>query len=298
MLVTLLALSGCGDQSSNTADTGVSGGPVAESTIEPPITDEEPLEATDDPARTESGAAGGSTEAAATPLDAEEALAPQGTVVTVEKVVEGDTIEISPAVEGKNAVRLIGIDAPDSGDQPFGAPAVAQANSIIGGRKVALGFDTKKTDQSGQLLAYVRLPGGDLFNEYMVRAGYAQVDISPPNVKYKKELRAAQRGARAAKTGIWSLPPGQLCKLADHGNGIGGGCENPSNTPGNGAAGDGPRESPPVAGVPPVPPDGDYDCGHFNDQQQAQKVLDSDPSDPHDLDGKDQNGVACESLGS
>lgn len=301
LLVTLLALSGCGDQSSNTADTNVSGGSSRDRTTGNPVT-EEPLEATDDPARMEAEETGGSTEeeVTATPLDAEEELASQGAVVTVKRVIEGDTIEISPAVEGKNVVRLIGIDAPEAGDQPFGAPAVAQANSIIGGRKVALGFDTEKTDQSGQLLAYVRLPGGALFNEHMVRAGYAQVDISPPNVKYEEELLTAQREARASDTGIWSLPPGQLCKLADHGNNIGGGCEGLSNTPDNpdsGSSGDRPQGDPPIAGVPPVPPDGDYDCGHFNNQQQAQKVLDSDPSDPHNLDGEDRNGVACESLG-
>lgn len=299
LLVTLLALSGCGDQSSNTADTSGSGGPVAGGTTGNPVT-EEPLEATDDPARMEAEEAGGSTEGevTATPLDAEEELASQGAIVTVKRVIEGDTIEISPAVEGKNVVRLIGIDAPEAGEQPFGAPAVAQANSIIGGRKVALGFDTEKTDQAGRLLAYVRLPGGALFNEHMVRAGYAQVAISPPNVRFEEELRAAQREARESNTGIWGLPPGQSCQFADRGNGIGGGCENLPDTPGS----EPPVESdvqdePPVAGLPPVPPDGDYDCGHFNNQQQAQKLLESDPSDPHNLDGEDRNGVACESLG-
>ncbi len=223
LLVALFALSGCGDQS---ADTGSSGESAAEGTTARPVT-EEPLEATDDPARTEAEEAEQPTTVqpeTATPLDAEEALAPQGTVVTVERVISGDTIQIRPAIEGINKVRLIGIDAPETGGQPFGDPAAAQANSIIGGRKVALGFDTRKTDESGRLLAYVRLPGGDLFNEFMVRAGYAQVAISPPNVRFEEELRAAQREARESNIGIWGLPPEQSCQLADRGNGIGGGC--------------------------------------------------------------------------
>lgn len=258
---------------------------------------EEPLEASDDPARKEADGTTVQPETA-TPLNAEEELAPEGTVVTASRVMEGDTIMISPAVEGKRVVRLIGIDAPETDGQPFGDAAVAQANSLIGGRKVALGFDAKKTDEAGRLLAYVRLPGGNLFNEYMLRAGYAQVEISPPNVKYENELRDAQRAAREGDMGIWELPPSQLCKLADHGNGIGGGCEDLSNAPDSGEPdGSDSQDGPPVAGVPPVPPDGDYDCGHFNNQQQAQKVLDSDSSDPHGLDGEDQNGVACESLG-
>jgi len=47
--------------------------------------------------------------------------------------------------------------------------------------------------------------------------------------------------------------------------------------------------------IPPVPADGDYNCGDFDTQEQAQTVLERDSSDPHGLDGND-DGVACESL--
>lgn len=46
---------------------------------------------------------------------------------------------------------------------------------------------------------------------------------------------------------------------------------------------------------PPLPSDGDYDCGHFDTQDQAQRVLESTSGDPHRLDG-DGDGIACESL--
>ena len=290
-LIALFAISGCGGQTDDDASatgTGATEGSVTEA----------PLEATDDPAS--NNAEGTSVErATTTPFNAEEELAPQGTVVTVQEIVGGDTIRISPTVEGKSEVKLIGIDAPQTGGQPFGDAARAQATSLIGGREVALEFDKKRTDNSGKLLAYVRLPGGNLFNEYMLRAGYAQTDISVPNTKYEEELRGAQRAAREEKMGIWELPPQQLCKLTNHGNGIGGGCKNLSNAPDDGSSSNESRQQnkPPVAGVPPVPPDGDYDCGHFNNQQQAQKVLDNDTSDPYSLDGEDQNGVACENFG-
>ncbi|MGH3930705.1 MAG: excalibur calcium-binding domain-containing protein, partial [Pseudonocardiaceae bacterium] len=39
----------------------------------------------------------------------------------------------------------------------------------------------------------------------------------------------------------------------------------------------------------------DLNCGDFATQEQAQAVLDSDPSDPNGLDG-DNDGIACESL--
>lgn len=39
----------------------------------------------------------------------------------------------------------------------------------------------------------------------------------------------------------------------------------------------------------------DLDCSNFATQEEAQAVLDSDPSDPHRLDA-DGDGIACESL--
>lgn len=47
--------------------------------------------------------------------------------------------------------------------------------------------------------------------------------------------------------------------------------------------------------IPSPPSDGDYDCGHFDTQEQAQYVLENTPDDPHRLDG-DDDGEACESL--
>lgn len=39
-------------------------------------------------------------------------------------------------------------------------------------------------------------------------------------------------------------------------------------------------------------------CDDFDTQEEAQAVLDGDPSDPNRLDGNDGDGVACESLPS
>ena len=44
-----------------------------------------------------------------------------------------------------------------------------------------------------------------------------------------------------------------------------------------------------------VSDDKDCNCSDFETQEEAQEVLDADPSDPHQLD-RDEDGVACESL--
>jgi micrococcal nuclease len=45
--------------------------------------------------------------------------------VSVTRVVDGDTIEVSPQVEGKTDVRLIGVDTPEvfGGEEPCGPEA-------------------------------------------------------------------------------------------------------------------------------------------------------------------------------
>lgn len=50
-------------------------------------------------------------------------------------------------------------------------------------------------------------------------------------------------------------------------------------------------------GDPTDPPAQDLDCSDFATQEEAQAVLDQDPSDPHGLDA-DGDGIACESLPS
>jgi endonuclease YncB( thermonuclease family) len=236
-------------------------------------------------------------------------------------VVDGDTIEISPAVDGKDTVRLIGIDAPEEATaqcraQPLAKAATREA-ALWEEIKVRLEFDEDRTDNYGRLLAYVHDPMlGQMMNAEMLRSGYAQVYIVPPNTKHEDELRKAQKEAKDLSLGfgfdIWSLAPAKDRLVADHGNGIGqgdGACPpkaqsqqntaTPTATASPPATGS-PSPSPnrdynapvPSRGRPPLPPDGDYDCADLT-YPQAQQVLASDPNDPHDLDG-DGDGVACE----
>jgi micrococcal nuclease len=160
-------------------------------------------------------------------------------------VVDGDTIEISPSVRGKNNVTLVGIDAPEGnkpgcGPQPFSQEATDHA-SLWEGRRVRLEFDMEHTDEYGQLLAYVHDPAtGKMMNVDMIQSGYAQVYVVPPNTKHEDELRKAQDQAKSASsgfgTGIWSLPTAEAARLADHGNGMGdgeGACLPESQIPGS-----------------------------------------------------------------
>ena len=228
------------------------------------------------------------------PVIQEAPLTQLGTAVNVSRVVDGDTIEVSPAIDGIADVRLIGVDTPETygGVEPYGRQASAFTESILAGQRVALKFDVETVDQYGRLLAYVYLPDGSMFNETLVRQGYAQVATFPPNVRYTDRFLAAQEQARLEGAGLWGLPPGQLCQLAERGNGIGGGCATVAPAPA-------PQPAPAPAPAPtpaPTPSVGDLDCSDFATQAEAQQVYNQDTSDPHGLDGSPQDGMACESL--
>jgi micrococcal nuclease len=218
-----------------------------------------------------------------------------GVTVAVSRVLDGDTVEISPAIDGVEEVRLIGVDTPETVDptegiEPYGPQASTFAKRELTGRRVGLEFDRERVDRYGRLLAYVHA-GSSMFNEVLLKKGYAQAYPYPPNTSQAAQFAAAQRKARAARLGIWGLTAPQKCELADRGNGIGEG--SPGCTTGSDQQS---RRSPtPGAGGPP-PTAGDLDCSDFATQAQAQQTYDADPSDPNDLDGAPEDGVACESL--
>jgi micrococcal nuclease len=196
---------------------------------------------------------------------------------TVSRVVDGDTIEISPAIDGKEEVRLIGVDTPETVDpttgvQPYGPEASQFTTQELEGERVQLEFDQDRVDQFERLLAYVHLSDGTMFNETLLRQGYAQLYIVPPNDKYEARFTAAQQEARDANRGLWALPQSQLCQLANRGNGIGEGSPGCTNNPN---------------------PTTDRDCADFFSQAAAQRELERDPTDPNNLDA-DDDGQSCE----
>jgi endonuclease YncB( thermonuclease family) len=131
--------------------------------------------------------------------------------VIVTHVVDADTIEVSPRVEGRTDVRLIGVDTPEvfGGEEPCGPEASDFTTERLEGQTVTLEFDEDRIDPYDRALAYVWVPGlgGELFNETLVRQGLARVSTFEPNVKYEDRFLAAERKAKAEETGVWAIDP-------------------------------------------------------------------------------------------
>lgn len=122
----------------------------------------------------------------------------------VRRVIDGDTIEC--VLHARHvSIRLLGIDAPELRQKPFGPQARAFLQRLLPiDATVTLDLDVRATDRYGRLLAYVWNDGTIMVNEALLRAGFAVVDIQPPNVKYADVLRAAAAAARAARVGLWA----------------------------------------------------------------------------------------------
>jgi micrococcal nuclease len=209
----------------------------------------------------------------------------------VVQVIDGDTFDAM--LGGRQVrVRLIGVDAPETGGPPicFGPEAAARAGELISraNGRVLLEKDLSETDRFGRLLRYVWLDHPDgrrMLNEELVKWGYAHVSTYPPDVKYQQLFIAAEREARASGRGLWGACGGFGVPL-------------PTPTP--------TRVPLPVAPTRPTAGGGlrydpfgpDRDCSDFATQAEAQQffIAAGGPQrDPHRLDA-DHDGVACENL--
>ena len=80
--------------------------------------------------------------------------------VTVERAVDGDTLEVSPAIDGKTDVRLIGVDSPElDSSQPLAEEAAEFTASALEGEQVRLTLGRDPVDPYGRLLGTVSPEG-------------------------------------------------------------------------------------------------------------------------------------------
>jgi micrococcal nuclease len=129
---------------------------------------------------------------------------PKAEYVRVVEVNDGDTITVLQ--DGRRErVRLIGIDAPELEQRPWGQKAKRYLKDLVNASQwtVSLEFDVEKTDKYGRLLSYVWTPDRRMINVQMLGGGYAMLFTFPPNVRYIDEFARAQDEARRKGLGIW-----------------------------------------------------------------------------------------------
>ena len=128
--------------------------------------------------------------------------------VTVIGVVDGDTIDVEIAGAGRERVRLIGIDTPESvipGEAPecFGPEAAARLSALLPeGTPVSLERDVEARDPYGRLLAYV-YRADDMINLQLAGEGFADALSIPPNTAWADQIARSVALARQQRAGLW-----------------------------------------------------------------------------------------------
>jgi micrococcal nuclease len=127
----------------------------------------------------------------------------------VTRVYDGDTIEVRLANGETIKVRLIGIDSPEMDDERetvlfFAHMAKRFAFYHLYDKEVRLAYDWERTDKYGRTLAYVVMEDGALFNELIIKEGFAHAFTKYP---YREDMRSrfrkAEKEARRLNKGLW-----------------------------------------------------------------------------------------------
>ncbi len=218
-----------------------------------------------------------------------DAIPPGATPVDLASVSDGDTLDV--VANGRlEAVRLVGVDAPETGGpyrdvECFGLEGTAFVEWLLSSDgQLFIEQDVEDRDQYGRLLRWVWLDLGNgevyLLNEAVIRAGHAERFRDTPNRRYVDELIAAEEFAQTYGLGLWGACDTGFFPVFDPepvapttvpvGPTLGGDCD----------------PAYPDVCIPSPPPD--LECRDV--PYSRFRVL---PPDPHNFDGN-RDGVACE----
>lgn len=243
------------------------------------------------------------------PADSESAPAPADETewtVSVERVIDGDTMEVQFPDGEIDTIRLLGVDTPETYDQndpeefegipnntagadwlaQWGDRATTFATEELADEEVRIAVDPEadRRGDFGRLLVYLYTDDEESFNERLLENGLARMydtEFSERSTYEQLETEAQREGV-----GLWGFDESTEDSsedTADEGEDDSGSEDETDDGADSGSGDDGSGS------------DSDLDCEDFDTQEEAQEVYEQDTSDPHRLDD-DDDGVACEAL--
>ncbi len=144
-----------------------------------------------------------------------QASPPKYPTVQIDRVMSGNSIEWVDKSQQPPVIqqgRLIGIDAPDLAQEPWGKQAKQRLEELIGTGSqstVSVELDGADADKYGRKYVYL-WKDGRLLNEELVKDGYVLASMrtstagNPRGVKYRERLIQGSQYARIMGTGIWN----------------------------------------------------------------------------------------------
>ncbi len=124
-------------------------------------------------------------------------------MVSVVRIISGNTLEVIGDRSTSETIRLIGISAPSAEQKPWGIDAKEYLKDRLEKQAVVLERDREIEDKYGRTLGYI-WQDGELINEELVKEGYALAQEWFPNTQYSQRLQYAEQRARTLELGIWN----------------------------------------------------------------------------------------------
>jgi len=141
-------------------------------------------------------------------------------VAKVQRVVDGDTVRLS---DGRS-VRMIGINAPETGKkgqsaQPFAEAARRRLQALVdaSGGQVRVRVGKQATDRYGRTLANLYGRNGANMEAQLLSEGLGYLVAFAPNAALVGCQQAAENTARQARRGLWRKSPVQSPNQIDKG---------------------------------------------------------------------------------
>ena len=121
----------------------------------------------------------------------------------VTRVVSGQTVEVFlTGASEATRVRIIGIDAPDLRQSPWGEAAKQKLSELVMGSPVKLELESEDRDRFNRLNAHIWL-NETLVSQELVKSGCVLANDSYEH-KYSKLLMESREYARLMGYGIWN----------------------------------------------------------------------------------------------
>ena len=123
----------------------------------------------------------------------------------VKRVISGQTVEVTlPGESTSTKVRIIGIDAPDLRQAPWGENAKTRLSELVAGQQVNLEIEDEETNNNPYNRIYAHIwQDNNLISEKLVKEGCVLANTKYPH-SYSKLLINTQEYARLMGYGIWN----------------------------------------------------------------------------------------------
>jgi|GEM_PF-3590759 len=128
-------------------------------------------------------------------------------MVTITRVVDGDTVIIERDNGSQERLRIVGIDTPEivANNRPvecYGSEASTYAKQLLPTNSTVTFVHENKKDKYDRSLGYLSLVNGEDFGEVMIRDGYAYAYRSFNHKRRSLYIRTESQ-ARLQKNGLW-----------------------------------------------------------------------------------------------